>query len=528
MKGRPAGSDENLLAAIYIAKQFNAAGLSPLFENKYKGRQEQLQDVEVKLKNADRFSGYFQKFNFQNSQLSDNNTFCLTKKLDNGNIKLSYQYSDDYFIKYGGMEDIEINAPVVFAGYGIDKGEDGYNDYKDISGNDIDVKNKIVVIIDSYPLAQDENSPFSKSNKKEYRLIKFKERTAAEKGALAVLVIQSPLVNAGPLSEYLGRITNAFERESSQLHETRRNKIPLIYLSQKIALELFNNLEEKSLTSILEKIDASLKPQSFQFHNININLKVDIKYKVANTQNVIGFLEGTDPVLKDEFIVIGAHYDHIGLGYYGTIDKNNIGQIHNGADDNASGTSGLLELAEAFSNSPPKRSVLFIAFAAEENGLLGSRYYVYRHSALPLEKTVAMINLDMIGRNEQELLWVGGAFQGRDIINTVKDANKELGFELLYNVGLYSKASDQAYFFKKKIPAVFFFTGIHDDYHSPTDDVDKIEFDKAERVTKLAYLTGWILCNQENNPTYEDIPMDERVGLIKDSGERMKKFRKVN
>jgi Zn-dependent M28 family amino/carboxypeptidase len=207
------------------------------------------------------------------------------------------------------------------------------------------------------------------------------------------------------------------------------------------------------------------------------------------------------------------------------MSQDNAGQVHNGADDNASGTAGIIELAEAFSKLRPKRSLLFTAFSAEENGLIGSRYYVYEQPLKPLDKTVAMLNLDMISRNNEKVLWIGGAFYSDDLRFVAEEANKETGFELLYNVGLLTNASDQAPFLRRKIPALFFFAGDHPDYHTPADDVDKISIDKIQSVCRLAFRTAEIIANRTERPVYKDLSMEERANLVKESINRQKKYK---
>jgi Zn-dependent M28 family amino/carboxypeptidase len=202
------------------------------------------------------------------------------------------------------------------------------------------------------------------------------------------------------------------------------------------------------------------------------------------------------------------------------------GKIHNGADDNASGTCGVIELAEAFSKSRPKRSIMFIAFTAEENGLIGSKYYVYEQPLKPLDKTIAMLNLDMISRNNEKLLWIGGAFYSDDLRMLAEKANKEVGFELFYNVGLLTNASDQAAFLRRKIPALFFFAGDHEDYHTPEDDIEKVNLNKIQKVCKLVYLTAEEISNREEKPVYESLTMEERSDLVKDSISRQKLYKK--
>ncbi len=523
MKGRPAGSDENLLASLYIARRFKDIGLQPLSKklNPRKRVKDELPE-NLSIEDIHFYDEYLQRFSIQKAKLTSNNSFSITRKFAGGSVTSSYDYRDDFYVNYSETADISLTAPLVFAGYGIVT--DDYNDYLDENGNDVDVKDKIVVIVDSYPRADIEESMFNIVKKRKYRFTKYKVAAARDKGALGVLVVQPPDASL-PINIKYERIVNGFEKGKARLHERPRKNIPVIYLSNKAKRELFRNVGRKKVRKILGHIDSTLTPRAFALDNMLASFSIDLHCEVLKTQNVVGFLEGTDPELKDETIVIGAHYDHIGLGYYGTMDKGNIGQIHNGADDNASGTAGMMELAEAFSLSKPKRSIVFIAFDAEENGLLGSKHYAYYHPLRPLDKTIAMINLDMISRNSPEFLWVGGAFQGKDIIETVKEANKSIGIELFFNVGLFSYASDQAFFLRNEIPSLFFFAGDHEDYHTPGDDIEKMDFQKAERVTKLAFLTGWLLANQSGKPEYEDLTMDEKTAIVKESKARMNKYK---
>ncbi len=525
LAGRPAGSDENLIAGIYIARAFKAAGLLPLFTDQYSKPFDKNDLPSVSLENSGKYKEYFQSFNIQRSKLTDNNDFMIQFESSNSSVVKSYEFKKDYFIDYDGLVDLSLESELVFVGFGIDNGVDGYNDFLDENGKPLDLNGKIAIVIDGYPRQDDPDSDYSKLQDNEHRIIKYKVRNAKERGAAAVFVLQSPLMNQQPLNIKYSKFLESYSREYTELHNSRSEPVPVFYLSNKICDDIFNSIDEFSFKDHLAKISSSNKQASFQIKNMTISLNIDIEYEVLPTQNIVGFLEGTDEELKNEIVVFGAHYDHVGLGYYGAMNKKNKGLVHNGADDNASGTVGLIELAEAFAANPPKRSSLFIAFNAEENGLLGSKYYVRYQPLFPLSQTVAMVNLDMISRNEPELLWIGGAFQGRDIVNSVETANELIGFELLFNVGMLSNASDQAYFLREDIPAVFFFTGLHEDYHMPTDDIEFVNFEKLNRVTKLAYLTGWILTNQKENPKYEDIPMDERKILVTESAERMKKYR---
>ncbi|MGE5437820.1 MAG: M28 family peptidase [Syntrophothermus sp.] len=529
LKGRAAGSDENIIAAMFIANKFKEYGLKPLIKRD-NFKLPVLEDEDDRSNNfevsaASFYNEYFQRFSFEKTKLTENNNLSVIGLSENSEYSKSYTFGVDYFIQYYGSASLNANAPIVFVGYGITKGVNGYNDYLDSTGKEIDVKGKIVVLVDGYPQQRDTASIFSKDRNPQYRNPLRKADAALEKGALGVILISSPLMVDPQIQVKYERLSKAFLKSSDHLLEQPKKSLPIIYVSRNVVSDIFEGTGFK-LKDFLEKLEKSLKPGAFTFKNKKMAFSVNIKNELVNTQNVVGFLEGTDPVLKNEVVVIGAHYDHVGLGYYGAMDPKSVGQIHNGADDNGSGTSGILELAEAFSKNPPKRSILFTAFTAEENGLIGSKYYVYEQPLIPLDKTVAMINLDMISRNNEKMLWVGGAFYSDDLRMVVEEANKEVGFELFYNVGLLINASDQAPFLKRKIPVLFFFAGDHEDYHTPKDDIEKVSTEKASNVTKLAFLTADIIANRIQKPLYKELSLDERAKLVKESSNRQKQFTK--
>lgn len=205
-------------------------------------------------------------------------------------------------------------------------------------------------------------------------------------------------------------------------------------------------------------------------------------------RNVCGVLTGRDSRLKREYIVIGAHYDHVGLGMRGSRTPNRGGEIHNGADDNASGSSALLELMEAFSKKPPKRSILFIAFDAEEKGLLGSKAWCKKPTR-PLGRIAAMINLDMVGRSKDGYLFIGGLNTGKGFEPLIRKENKPFGFELELHGGGRAP-SDNASFYAKGIPVLFFFTAEHGQYHTPDDDIELVNTRDQALITRLAYRVG--------------------------------------
>ena len=259
-------------------------------------------------------------------------------------------------------------------------------------------------------------------------------------------------------------------------------------------------------------ISALHRPQS----RVTATITVDVERKIHPTQNVLGLIEGSNPSLKAEVMIVGAHYDHDGEAY---------GQIWYGADDNGSGTAALLELAEAFGNGsvPPARSILLCAWAGEEKGLLGSRYYVH-HPFFPLNRTAAMFQMDMIGRNEEHgenksqqipeerpsentnTLNVLGSVFSPDLKAVISSMNNQTNLTLhfRYDFGAEDlmRRSDQWSFLQKGVPAIFFFTGLHPDYHTPRDTPDKINYTKLEKITRLVYLSALQVASTTSRPQF--------------------------
>ncbi len=536
LKGRFTGEQGNLIAAMFIAQKFKDYGLQPVFTSGKKAKKKEEKkkfisedadesEININLNNQSEYDEYFQKFTLKKSKLCDNNKLSVVNSYNDISITKNFSYLNDFLVQYEVPKSTNMTLPLVFAGYGIAKGENGYNDYIGENGKEIDVKNKIVLIFDGHPRINDSASSFVKARKPYYTNPLRKAEVAAERGAVAIIVVNSLYKNDPPISIKYSNLIDSFSKDIFTLPGLSNAKIPIIYITKDVLDEIFKDAG-KNYNTTMKTIEDSLKTCAFEIKNKKISLEINFESELIKTQNVIGYLPGSDPVLKNECVVIGAHFDHVGIGEYGTMDAKYRGQIHNGADDNASGTVGIIELAEAFSKNPPKKSLVFIGFSAEELGIFGSRYYAYLQPIIPLEKTVAMINLDMISRNSTEYVYVGGAFYSTDLMKMVERANKLVGFELLYNIGLLNKASDQAPFLRKEIPAAFFFAGDHEDYHTPNDDVDKINPDKLEKTTKLAYLSGWVVANEDTKPVFNELPIDQRAVIVKESSERSKKFKK--
>ena len=228
------------------------------------------------------------------------------------------------------------------------------------------------------------------------------------------------------------------------------------------------------------------------------------RYKEVATRNVVGLLEGSDALLKDEVIVIGAHYDHVGIGRFGSRESARSSladKIHNGADDNASGTAGMMELAEAFAEAPPRRSLLFLAFSAEELGLLGSRHYC-NEPLVPLERTIAMFNFDMIGRSEDDYLFVGGTGTSPVWGPLIERHLEPAGFAIERGPGGRAP-SDNTPFYERGMPVLFFFTNVHVDYHRVSDEADTINYGSAEKIVRAAYALIRDVADAPARPTFQ-------------------------
>jgi Peptidase family M28/PDZ domain len=249
-------------------------------------------------------------------------------------------------------------------------------------------------------------------------------------------------------------------------------------------IENWLSAQSIALAPLKEKIDRQEKPESHELSTARVTLQVTLEEVQQRTENVVGILPGSDPVLKDQNIVLGAHYDHVGLGHYGTRDAGAEGKIHYGADDNASGTAVLLELAKQLSRSQPKpaRTIVFVAFSGEELGLHGSRRYV-NHPPLSLASTQAMLNLDMVGRLRNNRITVFGTRSAQELSAIVLEEAQKLGLEVRESDSV--GRSDHMSFYNKKIPALHFFTGSHPDYHRPGDTWEKLNIEGMVKVTDL-------------------------------------------
>lgn len=484
LKGRLSLERGSDVALHWIVSEFTKAGLQPAANGSY------LQSVPLVEFRADR----------------DKSGVTITR---NGVAK-TYRSPE---ASASFSENVKIAGPVVFAGFGISAPELGYDDYKGL-----DVKGKVVLIFDHEPQEDNPNSKFSGKGNTRYAGTYVKVKIAQQHGAAAVLLMPEPNRKHPSNEQRRARIPNSAVRNArlpQQALESGELRIPLVTLAEALGQELVAATGQ-SAASIHTAIDRDLRPRSAPLPGVSVDIEiVNAERRRAESFNVVGLLEGTD--LKHETIVISAHFDHDGPAF-------NLGALFPGADDNGSGTVGVVAMAHAFMKArvKPRRSVLFAVFAAEERGLLGSYHYA-NQPLRPLAGTRAVINFDMIGRDElpstqtdglieiaadtsNEMNLVG-AYYSPDYARAVERANEHVGLKLNYKWDMEPALnvffrSDQYPFVLKDIPAMWWFTGFHPDYHQVTDTVDRINFPKMVKILKLAYRSTLDFANTSTPPRF--------------------------
>ena len=464
LKGRANGSPELNKAADYIAKEFRAAGLAPGGSDGW----------------------YFQEFEtVTGSELGPKNR--LTIRAGTRSIKAALRKE---YMPIGTDGATQLSGLVVFAGYGITAEEYGYDDYKDL-----DVADKVVLVLAHEPLENDNASPFDGKIMTLHGQDNTKAINAKYRQAKAILIVQDPANHPDAENDLsdptLGTRVDELGIAAFRIHRS---------LAQKILAA-----GKKDLLELQRQIDGTLAPRSFALDGIEIQISLDVKKVRRKVRNVVGILRGTGAAADDEAIVLGAHYDHLGRGDRSSMELSHIGQVHNGADDNASGTAGIIELARALARDPAarRRTFIFIAFAAEELGLNGSAYWV-AHPNRPIDKVAAMLNLDMIGRLKDNVILVNGIATSPAFETLVATASSDAGLTLKSFPGGFG-GSDQQSFYLKNVPVLFFFTGYHADYHRPSDDWDKINSTGAVRVLDMVYLVATQLNRMDSRPEFSKI-----------------------
>lgn len=458
LKGRFPGTPEMEIAAQYIKQAYLEAGLELLGEDG-------MQEFEVTT----------------DISRGENNHLSIGDSV--------YQVAKD-FVPYSFTANKELEAEVVFAGYGFHFNRKGieWNDFENI-----DVKGKWVLMLTGDPEIDSANSIYAA-----YSGDREKTLTATDAGAAGILLVSGPVMDARD------------KLISLHFDKTMGNSgVPVINIKREVADELLKN-SAYNIAQLEETLNASRQSKSFDL-GISVKGSTEVNQVKVQTHNVLAFLEGTDPLLKEEIIVIGAHYDHLGFGGPESGSRMpDTNAVHNGADDNASGVAAIIEIAEKLAAQENKRSVLVIAFSAEEMGLLGSKYFV-NHPSFELEQLKAMVNLDMIGRMKEDngilLAGVGTSVEGEAMLRELESIDTTLKFG--YSPDGYGP-SDHAAFYAENVPVFFLSTGAHDEYHTPFDDADKINLVGEKQVADYSFALMDTLLNMEKSLTYQENDMTDQ------------------
>ena len=498
MRGRLTDTPENRLAAEWVAARFERLGLKPVGDA----------------------NSFYQKYNLMTA----------TASLSGPENQLGTEKAGQDFYPLRFSASTSATGDLAFVGFGISSPDRGYDDYRG------DVKGKVVLAIDHEPGEADPNSPFDGIVTSQASDPLWKTLAAQEKGAAAILFVADVHNHQGPGARGQGPGTvgqeDAFARSAGNYWPAEQPRIPRFMLGAwvervripaiQISPALAASLVEKTGKSLLDLAKSAESPTGSTplALGTSVTVKTAVERKVIPDRNVVALLEGADPKLRDELVIVCAHYDHDGV---------NGENVLNGADDDGSGTVGVMEIAEAFAlaaqkGQRPRRSILFAAWNSEERGLFGA--WAYTESPLrPLANTVAVLNMDMIGRNEEVPEAGAGRFRGLEqqtaesnnnavnIIGTtrstsLKDAveranrNTSLTLRLRYdnNASQLMRRSDHWPFLNRGVPAVWVHSGLHPDYHTPNDDADRINYEKMEKIGRLVYQAAWDLATAPTRP----------------------------
>jgi aminopeptidase YwaD len=457
MEGRGDGNKGLARAEHLIVERYKKLGLRPAGSN-----------------------GYLQPFTvITGARLQGGNHLALLEKQKKTELKLNEDYVPFSFSSSGLA-----TAGIVFAGYGITADEFHYDDYAGV-----DVKDKIVLVLRYEPVDFG-----GKTGMTIHSQLFSKAINARNHGAKAIVLLNGkPGPGEQDLLIQFGSVSGPTD-------------VGILLLQMKNAAADKLLPAGKTLAKLQEQIDKNLKPASFALgDDSKISLQVGVEHTRAQVNNVLAYLPGE----TDEYVIVGAHYDHLGRGNFDSLAPSQIGQIHPGADDNASGTAGTLELARHFAGLHTKlrRGILFANFAGEELGLLGSEEWV-KHPTRPIEKAVAMLNMDMIGRIKDDKIFVGGVGTGSSFAELLKGTQTKAHLNVEYSLGGYS-SSDHTSFLPKHIPVLFFFSGLHSDYHKPSDTWDKINAEAAVRLLGLVADVSEQLAYASNKPEFKVVAEEQ-------------------
>ena len=465
LRGRGNGSDGLEQAAAYIAARFEAAGVRP----------------------GGRNGGWFQPFELTTGfRVGEGNSLVVRVGAQSIRLPLGESYYPLAATPTDGPSAATTDLtglPLVFAGYGISAPALDYDDYAGL-----DVGGKAVLVFSHEPQEHLPDSRLNGARPLNEATLIGKAGAARSRGARALLVVSDPTHHVDQADYRLFSIdSDAEDRE-----------IPVLRISREALAPL---LRAWDLDGVAATIDRDLIPRSRALPDASIDYAQRLSVKRQTVRNVVGVLDGSDGARKKEAVVLGAHYDHVGLGGRFSSTPERTGEIHNGADDNASGVAALIEIARAAAADRSRfpRSLVFVAFAGEERGLFGSAHYTSA-PAVPLADTVAMLNLDMIGRSNGRVD-IGG-LDASPLLKVDIDASARIAGIDADRGGPEAGRSDDSSFINRHVPALHFFTGFHGDYHRPSDDWDRIDAAGAARVATLALELAARLAARRDRPQF--------------------------
>jgi hypothetical protein len=462
-RGRNTPSPELKITSRYIATMVESYGLEPLMpDGSY------FQTIPLEVRTIDPTQSRIRLVTNQGHQ--------------------SFSHGYDFGITDRRYEEAQISGDIVFAGLGLEAPEQDWDDF-----SDVDIKGKIVVMLDaslpqSHPLGAPEHE----------RLYRRRSRRTGQKGAVAVLSVVSEerernFAEKGYLFDTTGRARLVQDLKapwvSSQIPYSLRADI-----RHSMASEILG-ISPAELKEMFRTIKQGEKVPARVLRGRRLEITISVETQKDYTSNVVAFLEGTDNSLNDEYVLFGSHHDHIGT---------REGKVYNGADDNGSGTVAMLEIAQALTIARPKRSTILVWHTGEEKGLWGSRYFV-EHSPVPVEKMSAELNMDMLCRNDPNSIYlIGSKILSSELdaaIHSVNDAHIRMNLDYTYENPKHPESfffrSDQYPYIQYGVPAVWFFCGTTEDYHQESDTVDRVDFEKMEKVARLVYLTAMELGNKQ-------------------------------
>lgn len=494
MRGRLTDTPENRMAAEWIKSRFERLGLKPVGTD----------------------GSYFHEYDLSTATLGVGNRLVIGSP----DLGMSRPIEHGYYpLRFSARGDA--SGPVVFAGFGIASPSRGHDDFKDA-----DLQGKVVLVMDHEPGERDPDSAFDGLVTSEVSRNVRKALAAQERGAAAVLFVSDVHNHPEP-----GDFERAADRywpsnprrvpRYSLATWVNRVRIPAFQISPEVA-EMLTRPTGRSFAELAAGAETRGGVDPLAIPDLVIDMTASVNRHVVPDRNVVALLEGSDPALADEWVIIGAHYDHNGADGE---------RILNGADDDGSGTVALMEIAEAYARASergvrPRRSVLFAAWNSEERGLLGA--WAYTEDPLnPLDRTVAVLNMDMVGRNEEVPDGGGGRFRGLepqtsesnnnsvnimgytyspDLRQAIEASNARIGLKLKMtydnNPSQLLRRSDQWPFLQNGVPAVFVHTGLHPDYHTENDVPERINYEKMEKIARMVFQTSWNLAQAEGRPAF--------------------------